>query len=43
MTWDELALSRPKGEYVVLLRGNREREARRHFGPAPGVPGSTTK
>lgn len=43
MTFDELALNRPKGEYVTLIRGPKDREARRHFGPAPGVPGSTTK
>jgi large subunit ribosomal protein L18e len=42
-TWDELALSRPKGEYVTLIRGTRDREAKKHFGRAPGVPGSTTK
>jgi large subunit ribosomal protein L18e len=43
MTFDELALLRPKGEYVTLLRGTRDRLAKRHFGPAPGLPGSTTK
>jgi len=43
LTFDELALNRPKGEYVQLLRGTRDREAKKHFGLAPGVPGSTTK
>lgn len=27
----------------MLLRGPKDREAKRHFGPAPGVPGSHTK
>jgi large subunit ribosomal protein L18e len=43
LTFDQLALNRPKGENVVLLRGSRAREAERHFGRAPGLPGSTTK
>lgn len=43
ITFDQLAINRPKGENVVLLRGPRDREALRHFGPAPGVPGSHTK
>jgi len=43
LTFDQLAINRPKGENVVLLRGPRSREAIRHFGPAPGLPGSTTK
>ena len=42
-TFDQLALNRPNGENVILLRGPRSREAILHFGPAPGVPGSTTK
>jgi large subunit ribosomal protein L18e len=42
-TFDQLALTRPKGEQVILLRGSRMREAKRHFGRAPGLPGSTTK
>ncbi len=42
-TFDQLALNRPKGEGVVLLRGSRMREAKKHFGRAPGLPGSTTK
>ena len=42
-TFDQLALNRPSGENVILLRGPRSREAVRHFGPAPGVPGSETK
>ena len=43
ITFDELALNRPKGEYVTLVRGCRDREVKKHFGPAPGVPGSTAK
>ena len=42
-TFDQLAINRPSGEHVVLLRGPRDREALKHFGKAPGVPGSTTK
>ena len=43
LTFDQLALLRPKGQYVTLLRGSRMREAILHFGRAPGVPDSTTK
>jgi large subunit ribosomal protein L18e len=43
LTFDQLALLRPKGQYVTLLRGSRMREAVLHFGRAPGVPDSTTK
>ena len=43
ITFDELALNRPKGESVVLLRGTRDREAKKHFGKAPGLPDSNTK
>jgi large subunit ribosomal protein L18e len=43
LTFDQLALMRPKGENVVLLRGSRFRESLLHFGRAPGLPGSTTK
>lgn len=43
LTFDQLALNRPKGENVILLRGSRFREALKHFGRAPGLPGSTAK
>lgn len=44
MTIDQLALKAPLGKGTVLLQGPRKaREACRHFGPAPGVPGSHTK
>ena len=44
LTLDQLALAAPTGRDCVLLRGKRTaREACRHFGPAPGVPGSHTK
>ena len=43
ITFDQLAINRPKGESVVVLRGSRQREAKKHFGPAPGVPGSHAK
>ena len=43
ITFDQLALNRPKGESVILIRGSRDREAKKHFGPPPGVPGSHAK
>ena len=43
ITFDQLAINRPKGESVVLLRGTRDREAKKHFGKAPGLPDSNTK
>ncbi|PNH08024.1 60S ribosomal protein L18-2 [Tetrabaena socialis] len=44
MTFDQLALQRPTGKDCVLLRGPKsQREANKHFGAAPGVPGSSTK
>ncbi|KDD74971.1 hypothetical protein H632_c955p1, partial [Helicosporidium sp. ATCC 50920] len=44
LTFDQLALLAPKGSHTVLMRGKRTaREACKHFGPAPGVPGSHTK
>lgn len=44
ITFDELATIAPTGKNTVLLQGRRNaREAVRHFGPAPGVPGSHTK
>ena len=43
ITFDQLAINRPNGENVILLRGTRDREAKKHFGKAPRLPGSTTK
>jgi large subunit ribosomal protein L18e len=44
LTLDQLALRAPTGKNTVLLRGKKNsREAVKHFGKAPGVPGSTTK
>mmetsp|Transcript_31245 Transcript_31245/g.78957 ORF Transcript_31245/g.78957 Transcript_31245/m.78957 type:complete len:98 (-) Transcript_31245:90-383(-) len=44
ITFDQLALSHPTGSGCVLLRGPKNsREANKHFGRAPGVPGSSTK
>ncbi|KAL6768627.1 RPL18 [Auxenochlorella protothecoides x Auxenochlorella symbiontica] len=44
LTLDQLALLAPTGSNTVLLRGPKNsREAVKHFGPAPGVPGSSTK
>jgi large subunit ribosomal protein L18e len=41
-TIDELIMKSPTGSGTLLLRGPTMREAK-HFGPAPGVPGSHTK
>jgi large subunit ribosomal protein L18e len=44
LTFDQLALRAPKGENTLLLQGPRKaREAEKHFGKAPGVPGSHSK
>uniref|UniRef100_A0A1I8BVC0 Large ribosomal subunit protein eL18 n=1 Tax=Meloidogyne hapla TaxID=6305 RepID=A0A1I8BVC0_MELHA len=44
ITFDQLALRAPKGENTILLQGPRKsREAEKHFGPPPGVPGSHAK
>ncbi|XP_063055272.1 60S ribosomal protein L18 isoform X2 [Engraulis encrasicolus] len=44
MTFDQLALTAPKGQGTVLLSGPRKgREVYRHFGKAPGTPHSNTK
>eukprot|EP01119_Soliformovum_irregulare_P016813 TRINITY_DN491_c0_g1_i1.p1 TRINITY_DN491_c0_g1~~TRINITY_DN491_c0_g1_i1.p1 ORF type:complete len:188 (+),score=43.78 TRINITY_DN491_c0_g1_i1:55-618(+) len=43
LTFDQLALQRPKGTNCVLVRGRKNaREAFKHFGPS-GVPGSHAK
>eukprot|EP00178_Gracilaria_changii_P019161 TRINITY_DN55710_c0_g1_i1.p1 TRINITY_DN55710_c0_g1~~TRINITY_DN55710_c0_g1_i1.p1 ORF type:complete len:187 (-),score=30.90 TRINITY_DN55710_c0_g1_i1:17-577(-) len=44
LTFDQLAVERPTGSNCILLRGRpTAREANKHFGPAPGVPNSSTK
>lgn len=40
LTFDQLAQIAPKGTNVLLLRGPRDREAKRHFGLYPGQKGS---
>ena len=40
MTFDQLAQSAPTGKNVLLVRGPRDREAKRHFGLYPGQKGS---
>jgi large subunit ribosomal protein L18e len=42
MTLDELIMQSPTGSNTLLLRANKDREAKKHFG-APGVPGSHAK
>jgi len=43
LTFDQLAQKAPTGSGTLLLRAPRSREVLRHFGPAPGLPGSHTK
>jgi large subunit ribosomal protein L18e len=44
LTLDQLVVRAPTGSNTVLLRGSKNaREAVKHFGPAPGTPGSSTK
>lgn len=41
-TFDQLAQLAPTGKGVLLVRGPRDREAKRHFGLCPGQKGSHT-
>lgn len=44
LTFDQLALQRPKGQNTILLRGPKHaRSAYKFFGPAPGTPGSAAR
>ena len=43
ITFDQLAINRPNGENVILVRGTRDREAKKHFGKAQGLPDTNTK
>ena len=43
IAFDQLAINRPNGENVILLRGSRDRGTKKHFGKAPGLPDSNTK
>lgn len=40
LTFDQLAQIAPTGKSVLLVRGPRDREAKRHFGLYPGQKGS---
>ncbi len=42
LTFDQLAQIAPTGKNVLLVRGPRDREAKRHFGLYPGQKGSHT-
>ena len=42
LTFDQLAQLAPTGKNVLLLRGPRDREAKRFFGAYPGQKGSHT-
>merc|ERR1719327_1558880 len=43
LTLDQLIMTAPTGTNTLLLRASKDREAKKHFGAAPGVPGSHTK
>ncbi len=44
LTLDQLVMKSPLGKNTLLLRGQKStREAVKHFGKAPGTPGSTAK
>ena len=43
LTLDQLVMTTPTGANTVLLRASKDREAKKHFGRAPGLPGSHTK
>eukprot|EP01054_Gregarina_sp_Poly1_P000820 Gregarina_sp_Poly_1__819@NODE_1196_length_4809_cov_126_338465_g821_i0_p4_GENE_NODE_1196_length_4809_cov_126_338465_g821_i0NODE_1196_length_4809_cov_126_338465_g821_i0_p4_ORF_typecomplete_len121_score4_45Ribosomal_L18/PF17135_4/6_5e48Ribosomal_L27A/PF00828_19/0_0046_NODE_1196_length_4809_cov_126_338465_g821_i041874549 len=44
LTFDQLVMRAPKGTNCVLLRGHtKSRVAEKHFGRAPGLPGSHTR
>ncbi|EFC46839.1 predicted protein [Naegleria gruberi] len=43
LTFDQLAQISPDGKGCVLLRGNKNTEAKKHFGLAPGQAGSHAK
>merc|ERR1712078_292022 len=43
MTLDELIMKAPTGSNTLLLRASKDREAKKHFGRAAGLPGSRTK
>jgi len=43
LTFDQLAQKAPTGHGTFLVRGKRSREALKHFGIAPGMPGSHSK
>merc|ERR1719216_309233 len=42
-TIDELIMKTPSGTNTLLLRGPTMREAKRHFGGSPGLPGNRVK
>ena len=42
ITLDQLITKNPKGSNTFLMRGTRYRESLKHFGVAPGIPGSHT-
>merc|ERR1719327_165274 len=43
LTLDQLIMTAPTGTNTLLLRASKDREAKRHFGRAAGLPGSHTK
>merc|ERR1719352_693898 len=43
LTLDQLIMATPTGTNTLLLRASQDRDAKKHFGRAPGLPGSHTK
>merc|ERR1719218_4891 len=43
LTLDQLIMTTPTGTNTLLLRGSKDREAKRYFGRAPGLPGAHTR
>ena len=43
LTLDELVMKAPTGSNTLLLRASQDREAKKHFGRAAGLPGSRAK
>jgi large subunit ribosomal protein L18e len=43
LTLDQLIMTAPTGSNTLLLRASKDREAKKYFGRAPGLPGSRTK
>merc|ERR1711935_1297667 len=43
LTLDQLIMTTPTGTNTLLIRGSKDREAKKYFGKGAGLPGSHTK